>query len=89
MDMLLFRPISRQDREMTRHDFFWGGNDILREYTVKRNYEVPGFFLTKPSWDWDWVNYSWPGRVGVIDIPAGDGKSLNLYLQYTIYIHAV
>jgi len=22
-----------------------------------------GFVLTNPSWDWEWVNYSWPGRV--------------------------
>jgi len=29
----------------------------------KKNYEIPGFFLNKPSRDWDWVNYSRPGRV--------------------------
>jgi len=29
----------------------------------KINYEIPGFVLTKPSWDWDWANYSQPGRV--------------------------
>jgi len=25
-------------------------------HTVKNIYEIPGFVLTKPSWDWDWVN---------------------------------
>jgi len=25
--------------------------------------KIPGFVLIKPSWDWDWVNYSGPGRV--------------------------
>jgi len=41
------------------------------------------FFCTKPSRDWNFVDYSRPGRVWyyVSDIPAGDGKSLNLYLQ--------
>ena len=29
----------------------------------KQNYEIPGFVLTKPSWDWDKKNYSRPGRV--------------------------
>jgi len=31
--------------------------------TVKKIYKIPGFVLTKPSWDWDLVNYSRPGRV--------------------------
>jgi len=30
--------------------------------TVERMRD-PGFFFTKPFWDWDWVNYSRPGRV--------------------------
>jgi len=30
-------------------------------YPVKKNYEIPGFVLTKPFWDW--VHYSWPGSV--------------------------
>jgi len=29
---------------------------------AKKIYEIPGFVLTKPSWDWDWVNYFRPGR---------------------------
>ena len=32
-------------------------------YTVRQNYEIPGLFLTKPSRDSDWANYSRPGRV--------------------------
>ena len=28
---------------------------------VKKNNKIPGFFFNNPSWDW--VNYSWPGRV--------------------------
>ena len=32
-------------------------------YTVIKFYEIPGFYLTKLSWDWDWVNYSRSGRV--------------------------
>ena len=32
-------------------------------HTVTKNYKIPGFYLTKPSWDWDCVNYSQPGRV--------------------------
>jgi len=34
------------------------------QYTVNKFYEIPGFVVTKPSWDWDldWVN-SRPGRI--------------------------
>jgi len=32
-------------------------------YTVKKNYEIPGLFFTKPPRDWDCVHYSWAGRV--------------------------
>ena len=32
-------------------------------YTVKKIYEIPWFSLTKPSWEWEWVHYSWPRRV--------------------------
>jgi len=32
-------------------------------YTEKNNYKIPIYVLTKPSWAWNWVNYSRPGRV--------------------------
>jgi hypothetical protein len=31
--------------------------------TVKKYDQIPGLFLTKPSRDWDWVDYSRPGKV--------------------------
>ena len=37
-----------------------GGTDQIN-YTEKKNFEIPGFVLTKPTWDW--VNYSRPKRV--------------------------
>jgi len=37
--------------------------DAIAAIHCKQIYEIPGFVLTKPSWDWDWVNYSQPGRV--------------------------
>jgi len=36
---------------------------IICGCTVKKIYEIPGFVLTKPSWDWDLVNYFRTGRV--------------------------
>jgi len=52
-----------------KRDFYKGSGANQKEgegistYTVIFFYEIPGFVLTKHSWDWDWVNYSWPGRV--------------------------
>jgi len=50
-------------------------------YNVKKFFEIPGFVLTKPSWDWDWVDYSQPWESLVSDITAGDGSPLKLFLQ--------
>jgi len=36
---------------------------LIKRYTVKKYYENPGLFLTRPPRDRDWVHYSWPGRV--------------------------
>jgi len=53
-------------------------------YTVIKYYEIPGFFLTKPSRDWDCMGTLFPARESLVsDILAGDRKSLNLYLQCT------
>ena len=46
--------------------------------TLNFFYEIPGFVLTKPSWDWDWVNYSRPDESLVSEIPAGDGNTAPL-----------
>jgi len=42
-------------------------------------YKIPGFVLTKPSWDWDWVNYSRPGKVWWVTSPLGMGIMVNLF----------
>ena len=48
-------------------------------YTVKKNYRIPGFVLTNPSWDWDWVKL-FPARESLVsDIPAGDGNTAKLF----------
>ena len=45
----------------------------------KKNYEIPGFILAKPSWDRDWANYSRPGRVLLVTSRLGTGISQNLF----------
>jgi len=47
--------------------------------------EIPGFVLTKPFLDWDWVNYSWVGRVWQVTSWLGMGIPLNLFLQCKQY----
>jgi len=42
------------------------GHQVIQfspHYTVTKDYEIPGFFFTKPYWDWDWIYYSRPGKV--------------------------
>jgi len=46
----------------------------INTYTVKKNYEFPGFFLTKPSRDMNLVNYSRPGRVWLVTSRLGTGN---------------
>jgi len=36
---------------------------VRNKILCKKIYRIPGFVMTKPSWDWDGVNYSRPGRV--------------------------
>ena len=36
---------------------------LFQHVHCKKNYEIPGFFVTKTSRDWDWIHYSRPGRV--------------------------
>jgi len=50
-------------------------------HAVKRIYTITGFVLTKPSWDWDLVNYSRPGRVWKVTSLLGTGIPLNLFLH--------
>jgi len=58
-------PAHPQKLEFGRHCLYGSVKVGLWElkYTVKRNYEIPGFVLTKPSWDGERVYYSRPGRV--------------------------
>jgi len=56
---------------------------LMEEHTVKKIYEIPGFFVTKLSRDYDWVKLFPASESLVSDIPDGYKKSLNLYLQCT------
>jgi len=49
-----------KDRERTGKG---AGKEERQGHTLKQIYEIPGFVMTTPSWDWDWVNYSRPGRI--------------------------
>jgi len=49
------RPIECEHRALDLR-LTWG---FLPQSPIKK--PVSGFVLTKPSWDWDWVNYSRPG----------------------------
>jgi len=51
----------------------------------KRNYEIPGLLLIKPSRDWELSNYSRPGRVWKVTSRLGMGISLTFFfLQFSI-----
>jgi hypothetical protein len=54
---------SKKDSLPLTHDPTFALNIAYTLYTVKKNNEIPGFILTIPSRDWDWVNFSRPGRV--------------------------
>jgi len=43
-------PVSRDIKKIFVSDI-----ERVLYYTVKKNYEIPGFVLTKGSRDWDWI----------------------------------
>jgi len=45
----------------------------------KKICNIPGFFVIKPSWDWDLVNYAQPGRVWYVTSRLGTGRSLTFF----------
>jgi len=76
---------SEEKKFNTNLSYKWHCFDFVCVYTVKKMYKIPGFVLTKPSRDWDCVNYSRPGRVWYVTFRLGTGIPLNLFFSVQGY----